>query len=182
MKMRKKKREEEERERTHSRSVWSDSACCCVTYNVYNHTGTRIRYICTGEVHLYVHICLLLPLLCLSLSLIRRYAGEREPLPFMSPHGLILTLVSATPSAAVRLWARRCWYYRIAGNRHSIRRDESILFSAKNKLLVGAYLARSSFRAAYLLSPFISLPLGVTRPSHPSLLSLITFLRGLSET
>lgn len=106
----------------------------------------------------------------------RRYAGERRPPPLVSPHGLILTLGPATPSAAARLWARRCWYHR--GNRHSIRRDESILFPAKNKLLVEAYLARSSFRAVYLLSLFVSLSLASSPlPPPPSAFANYVFAR-----
>lgn len=58
----------------------------------------------------------------------------------------LLTFLSfpfSFPPAASQLWARRR-YHR--GNRHSIRRDESILFPAKNKLLVGASRERAAQR------------------------------------
>lgn len=139
----------------------------------------HITYIVTRAQYIYIYMPASLSLfasLFLSFSLVHRYAGERQPPLLVSPYGLILTLV-LPPLRPPQLWARRCWYHR--GNQHSIRRDESILFQAKNKLLVGVYLARSSFRAAYLLSSTVSL-LPSRHPFPP--LSLITFLRGLPET
>lgn len=87
------------------------------------------------------------------------------PRPYSHPR------LSSLSSVAALLWARCCWYHR--GNWHSIRRDESILFSAKNKLLMGAYFARSSIHATYLLSSSIP-PLSHFLFLSPS---LITFLR-----
>lgn len=60
-----------------------------------------------------------------------------------------LSFPSTLTLAASRLWARRR-YHR--GNRHSIRRDESILFPAKNKLLVGASRERATRRNAVSLA------------------------------